>query len=45
MCQICENICIFIYEVFGHSVNPNDLAELIESSPLVPKDQRRAITS
>ena len=34
MCEICVGICNEIKEIFGHKVNPVDLIELIESSPL-----------
>jgi len=35
MCEICEEICKGIADIFGHEVNPNKLAKLIENSPLV----------
>ena len=34
MCEICEQICQYIREVFGHTVDPHQLEHLIESSPL-----------
>lgn len=34
MCQFCEDICELIEEIFGHVVNPLELCQLIENSPL-----------
>ncbi len=35
MCEICVEICNEIADTFGHVVEPNKLARLIEASPLV----------
>ena len=34
MCKTCQEICDQIEEIFGHTVDPKKLEELIESSPL-----------
>ena len=38
MCEICESICRKIAIIFGHCVDPEKLARLIESSPLVEEE-------
>ena len=42
MCDICNQMCDYIKDNFGHIVDPNDLQELIESSPLIgePKKEK-----
>jgi len=32
--NVCQEICADIESVFGHRVDPTELAKLIESSPL-----------
>lgn len=34
MCEICEEICDYIKETFGHVVDPKNLEILIENSPV-----------
>ena len=34
MYKTCQTICDEIEEIFGHKVDPKQLEELIESSPL-----------